>query len=186
MNTLIRILTFALMLGFSAVRGAAPEAPALEPTPESEPAKQWVWLAKQGVWGYGYEIKEGPASGLWRIDPGSKRAPAPAPAPAAADPYGFAAVLNRIRASMGLRPAAYDPSLSSWAAQNNVVQSNRGLGHHVNPGSYQNCGWNYADAESVAMGWMNSPGHRQNMLQPNMSRFGIAFGPGPYWTMNAM
>ena len=36
------------------------------------------------------------------------------------------------------------------------------------------------------MGWMNSPGHRQNMLQPDMSRFGIAFGPGPYWTMNAM
>jgi uncharacterized protein YkwD len=103
----------------------------------------------------------------------------------AADPYGFAQVLNRIRGAMGLPQVEYDPTLSSWAVQNNVAQSSRGLGHHVNPNCYQNCGWNYSDAESVATGWMNSPGHRQNMLQPNISRFGIAFGPGPYWTLNA-
>ena len=87
---------------------------------------------------------------------------------------------------MGLPPAVYDPELSSWAVQNNVAQANRGLGHHVNPNCHQNCGWNYPDAESVAVGWMNSPGHRQTMLLPTMSRFGIAYGPGPYWTMNAM
>lgn len=178
MSSLKHIMTLALILSASAVRAA--EAEALAPAADPAPAKQWVWLAQQGVWGYGYQIKEGPHSGLWRIDADSKWAPAPA------DPYGFAAVLNRIRASMGLGPAAYDPSLSSWAVQNNVAQSNRGLGHHVNPNCYQNCGWNYADAESVASGWMNSPGHRQNMLTPNMSRFGIAFGPGPYWTMNAL
>jgi hypothetical protein len=177
-------MTLALILSASNVRAADTEAqaPAPEPAAEAAPAKQWVWLAKQGVWGYGYQIKEGPHSGLWRIDPDSKRRPA---APAG-DPYGFAAILNRFRASMGLRPAAYDPNLSSWASQNNAAQNSRGLGHHINPGGYQNCGWNYANAESVASGWMNSPGHRQNMLQPNMSRFGIAFGPGPYWTMNAM
>jgi uncharacterized protein YkwD len=31
---------------------------------------------------------------------------------------------------------------------------------------------------------MNSPGHAQNMLSPSATRFGIAYGPGPYWTMN--
>ncbi|MGZ3488645.1 MAG: CAP domain-containing protein, partial [Isosphaeraceae bacterium] len=46
-------------------------------------------------------------------------------------------------------------------------------------------GWNYADASAVAQGWMNSPGHRQNLLSPLISRFGIAFGPGPYRTLNA-
>ena len=177
MSNLRRITMVTLILSATAVHGVRAEATGSAP----DPAKNWVWLSRQGVWGYGYQIQDGPQSGLWRIDPGSKRAPA-----AAGDPYGFAAVLNRIRTSMGLPAVAYDPTLSSWAVQNNVAQSNRGLGHHVNPNCHQNCGWNYANAESVANGWMNSPGHRQNMLMPSMSRFGIAFGPGPYWTMNAM
>ena len=102
------------------------------------------------------------------------------------DPYGFTAILNRLRAAAGLHPVAYDPELSSWASQNNAVQCHRGIGHHVNPCGVQNCGWNYSDASSVAQGWMNSPGHRQNMLSPLITRFGIAFGPGPYWTLNAL
>lgn len=100
------------------------------------------------------------------------------------DPYGFANVLNRIRSAAGLRPLAYDSSLSSSARRNNVMQSIRGLGHFVNAGTAQNSAYNYDDAESVAAGWMNSPGHRANMLSPTASSFGIAFGPGPYWTMN--
>lgn len=103
----------------------------------------------------------------------------------AGDPYGFAAILNSYRASVGLPPVAYDPSLAAWASQNNAAQSRRGLGHHINPNCFQNCGWNYGNAWSVAQGWMNSPGHRQNMLSPSITRFGIAYGPGPYWTMNA-
>jgi uncharacterized protein YkwD len=121
---------------------------------------------------------------------------APTPAPTAAptqpyayqtggDPYGFTNVLNRLRAAAGLHPLAYDPSLSSWAQQNNAEQCRRGLGHHVNPFGTQNCAYNYSDANSAATGWMNSPGHRDNMLSPTATSFGIAFGPGPYWTMNA-
>jgi uncharacterized protein YkwD len=175
-NTITRIMTLALILTATTVVTAAAE----ETTTPAEPVKQWVWLESQGVWGYGYQIQEGPHRGLWRIDPGSKQAPVPN------DPYGFADVLNRIRTSMGLPAVAYDPSLSSWAAQNNVAQNQQGLGHHINPNCHQNCGWNYGDAESVANGWMNSPGHRQTMLLPTMSRFGIAYGPGPYWTLNAL
>ncbi|WP_165221790.1 CAP domain-containing protein [Aquisphaera insulae] len=119
-------------------------------------------------------------------------APAPAPQQGAApcdcsggDPYGFAAVLNRIRAAAGLHPLSYDSDLSSWASQNNAAQCRRGIGHHVNPGCFQNCGWNHTSAEDVARGWMDSPGHRENMLSPSVTRFGIAYGPGPYWTLNA-
>jgi uncharacterized protein YkwD len=125
----------------------------------------------------------------------SAATPAPLPATAGAaancdctggtDPYGFAAILNHLRVRAGLHPLAYDPDLSSWAGQNNAAQCRRGLGHHVNPCGVQNCGWNYSDANSVAQGWMNSPGHRQNLLSPSVSRFGLAFGPGPYWTFNA-
>src|SRR5215472_12894244 len=118
MKTFVRILMAVTVLASGGARVRAAEE-----SVAAEPAKQWVWLERQGVWGYGYQITEGPHSGLWRIDPSSKQAPA------AADPYGFSAVLNRIRARMGLAPAAYDPALSSWAAQNNAAQSSRGLGH---------------------------------------------------------
>src|SRR3954447_24526931 len=100
MSTLTRLTTAALILSTLASSGKAVE----ESSTASEPEKQWVWLESQGVWGYGYQIEDGPQRGLWRIDPGTKRAPMPA------DPYGFAEVLNGIRARMGLPPAVYDPS----------------------------------------------------------------------------
>lgn len=104
---------------------------------------------------------------------------------ASVDPYGFGSILNNYRASAGLPPVAYDVELSAWASQNNLAQNSYGLGHHVNPGCLQNSGWNYADASSVAVGWINSPAHRDTLLSGAITRFGIAYGPGPYWTLNA-
>jgi Cysteine-rich secretory protein family len=150
---------------------------------QDQPKKSWVWLTKQGVWGYGYQIDEGPNRGLWRIDPETKRAPEEMVP--TTDPYGFAAILNQYRAAAGLAPMVYDHELSAWAAQNNVVQSEKGIGHHITANCFQNCAWNTPDAASTAEEWMNSRGHRANMLTPAGSRFGIAYGPGPYWTMNA-
>src|SRR5262249_10469552 len=59
-----------------------PEAPNAVPTPAQATApapppgefagaraKRWVWLSKQGVYGFGYQREDG----LWVIDPGSKR-----------------------------------------------------------------------------------------------------------------
>lgn len=133
-----------------------------------------------------------PAAEMVGYEPAPVQYAEPTPAPTqpyayqtGGDPYGFTNVLNRIRASAGLHPLAYDPSLSSWAHQNNAEQCRRGLGHHINPFGTQNCAYNYSDADSAATGWMNSPGHRENMLSPTATSFGIAFGPGPYWTMNA-
>jgi Cysteine-rich secretory protein family len=149
---------------------------------QDQPPKQWVWLNTQGVFAYGYQIQDGPYRGLWRVDPDSKRAPEDL-APAT-DPYGFAAILNTYRAHAGLSPLAYDQELSAWAANNNAEQATRGIGHHVVPNCYQNCAWNTPDASSVGQAWMESRGHRANMLNGSVTRFGIAFGPGPYWTMN--
>lgn len=100
------------------------------------------------------------------------------------DPHGFAGVLNSVRARAGLPPLQHDPSLSDWASRNNAAMCRRGLGHHVVPGCNQNCGWNYSNPQEVAQGWMDSPGHRANMLSPAVRSFGIAYGPGPYWTLN--
>lgn len=107
------------------------------------------------------------------------------PAVPSTDPYGFLPILNSYRASAGLPAVVFDSNLSAWASQNNAAQSRRGIGHHVNPNCFQNSAWNCVNAWDVAQSWMNSPGHRRNMLSPHITRVGIAYGPGPYWTMNA-
>jgi hypothetical protein len=173
MNGTARILATALIV-FSLAATCLAQDP---------PKKAWVWLNSQGVWGYGYQIEEGPHKGLWRIDPETKRAPEEAVP--TTDPYGFAAILNQYRAAAGLHPLIYDHDMSAWAAQNNAAQSERGIGHHVSANFFQNCAWNTPDAASTADEWMNSRGHRANMLSSSVTHFGIAFGPGPYWTMNA-
>jgi hypothetical protein len=53
---------------------AAPtQAPAAQPTAAAAaaatPQKQWVWLAQEGVYGFGYQRPDG----LWEIDAGSRR-----------------------------------------------------------------------------------------------------------------
>lgn len=44
-------------------------APVAEPAPANTPAKQWIWLPYEGVYGYGYQR----ADGYWEIDPNSRR-----------------------------------------------------------------------------------------------------------------
>lgn len=118
-------------------------------------------------------------------EPEPEPEPEPAPQPAySGDPYGFAAFLNTYRASAGLPPVAYCPNLSAWASQNNSAQCLYGLGHHVMANFSQNSGFNQSSVFEIARQWMNSPGHARNMLTPTASRFGIAYGPGPYWTLN--
>lgn len=99
------------------------------------------------------------------------------------DPYGFKFYLDGFRHDLGLCSLRYDSNLSSWATQNNIIQNQRGLGHYVNPNCWQNSGWNYSDTYSVFLGWYNSPGHRSAMMA-NVTSYGIAHGPGPYWTLN--
>src|SRR3954451_15217394 len=78
---------------------------AQEPSEDEGTSKQWVWLARQGVWGYGERIQEGPQRGLWNIDPGTKVAAA------TPDRYGSAELLNRLRPRMGRAPGVHDPDL---------------------------------------------------------------------------
>jgi hypothetical protein len=48
---------------------SATVASASAPAQASSPTKQWVWLAQEGVYGYGYQRPDG----LWEIEPGSRR-----------------------------------------------------------------------------------------------------------------
>jgi uncharacterized protein YkwD len=50
----------------------------------------------------------------------------------------------------------------------------------------ENIAWNYPDARSVLTGWMNSPGHRANILNPNYTQIGVGIAWNslgqPYYT----
>lgn len=44
----------------------------------------------------------------------------------------------------------------------------------------ENLAVNFSESESVAHAWMNSPGHRDNILNPNYTEMGIATAEGVY------
>jgi uncharacterized protein YkwD len=38
----------------------------------------------------------------------------------------------------------------------------------------ENIAWNYPGAQAAVAAWMNSPGHRANVLSPNYTEIGVA------------
>ncbi|MFD7137467.1 CAP domain-containing protein [Streptomyces sp. NPDC059894] len=110
---------------------------------------------------------------------------------------------NRERARAGLPPLAPDPLLATAARAHSVDMVARCFYSHTSPEGTQP--WDRAAAagsarrtigENIACGqrspaevvedWMNSPGHRANILKPAFTHIGVGFaggGPsGTYWT----
>jgi len=106
-------------------------------------------------------------------------APAPVPVVVVTDPYGFHVYLNDYRARAGLRPLRYSAHLAGWAYQNSL----RGFGHFIRVGRRQNAAAGQANAQAVAAQWMNSPAHRDAMLDPTVTTYGIAVANNA-WTLN--
>lgn len=104
---------------------------------------------------------------------------------------------NRERARAGLRPLAVDPALSTAAQAYSVDMAARAFYSHTSPEGSQpwdraaaagsrmrSIGENIAcgqrSAAEVVEGWMNSPGHRANILKRDFTHIGIGFaGGGP-------
>ncbi|MGN9762592.1 CAP domain-containing protein [Streptomyces sp. SD31] len=110
---------------------------------------------------------------------------------------------NRERAGAGLRPLAVDPVLASAAQEHSADMVARAFYSHTSPEGSQpwdraaaagstrrSIGENIACGQrspaEVVEGWMNSPGHRANILKRDFTHIGIGFaggGPaGTYWT----
>lgn len=137
--------------------------------------KGWVWLTKQGLFGYGSQIQSGEYKGMWRVDRKVKPAPRPIVPP-------FVSWLNGVRARAGLRPVGWDQNLANWASRNSAACQGRGLGHFVmGPARRQNAAM--GSPASIGGQWMNSPPHRAAMLDPSVTAIGLA-GVGSYWTLN--
>ncbi|WP_331618263.1 SafA/ExsA family spore coat assembly protein [Serpentinicella sp. ANB-PHB4] len=111
-------------------------------------------------------------------------------------------LVNIERSKHGLNPMKENWELSRVARYKSNDMRDRGYFSHTSPtyGSpfnmmknfgirYTAAGENIArgqrSAQAVMNGWMNSPGHRKNILNPNFTEIGVGYASGargPYWT----
>ena len=112
---------------------------------------------------------------------------------------------NQARARAGCRPVTPSRSLSNAAYQHSRDMANNHYFSHYNrfgsgPGNREwsagyrwnaygeNIAWGQRDASSVMNAWMNSPGHRQNILNCRYRNVGVGVAYNsrgvPYWTQD--
>lgn len=114
-----------------------------------------------------------------------------------------AALVNKERAANGLKPLRMNWELSRVARYKSEDMRDKRYFAHDSPTygspfdmmkkfevSYSYAGENIAagqtTAEAVMQSWMNSPGHRKNILSPNFTEIGVGYATGGsykyYWT----
>jgi uncharacterized protein YkwD len=118
------------------------------------------------------------------------------------------ALVNQRRAEAGLAPVKVNATLTSCAQSYSEVQASQGAINHTgpdgsNPGQrLKRCGYawkhsgenlaaGYVDANEVMTAWMNSPGHRKNIMNGKLKEIGIGFAhrdndPGQYYDYYVM
>lgn len=109
-------------------------------------------------------------------------------------------LVNEIRAENGLSKLTLNTELSAVARLKSQDMKDKNYFSHTSPTygspfdmmkqfgiSYRTAGENiaygYATPESVVDGWMNSPGHRANILNSSYKEIGVGYvASGHYWT----
>ena len=109
-------------------------------------------------------------------------------------------LVNKERAKNGLKALTMDENVRKVARTKSSDMSTKNYFSHTSPTygspfdmlksfgiSYKSAGENiaqgYTTAEAVVKGWMNSSGHRANILNANYTKIGIGYeAKGNYWT----
>jgi uncharacterized YkwD family protein/spore coat assembly protein SafA len=116
-------------------------------------------------------------------------------------------LVNAERAKVGLKPLTSDWELARVARfKSEDMRDNRYFDHNspiygtpfqmmksfgINYGyAGENIAAGQTTAESVMKSWMNSPGHKKNILSPNFTHIGVGYAKGGsyghYWTQQFM
>ena len=82
-------------------------------------------------------------------------------------------ITNVERTSRGLRPLEVTQPLMNDARAWSDVQASRGRMFHSKMGHGENVAVGYNTPQAVMTAWMNSPGHRRNILNPRYSYIGV-------------
>ncbi|MFD5553997.1 CAP domain-containing protein [Streptomyces sp. NPDC127068] len=181
----------------SASAPAAPEKQRTSPPPKPETAP----------------TTKAPQSTPSTSAPTSKPAPstpaAPPPPPATEAPVTgspetqVVALVNRERAKVGCQPVSADAGLARLAEDFSQDMAARGFFDHTDPDGDspwdraeaagisdlggENIARGQADAAAVMAAWMDSPGHRANILNCDFKTLGVGAhfaSGGPWWTQN--
>ncbi|CAG7609229.1 CAP domain-containing protein [Actinacidiphila bryophytorum] len=133
------------------------------------------------------------------------RAPAPSPSSdkLTATRAAILSLVNKERATAGCKPLTASSSLDGLAQAFSDDMAARGFFDHTDPDGHtpwdrakargisnlggENIARGQADAEAVMTAWMNSPGHRANILNCDYTTLGVGihFGTGgPWWTQD--
>jgi cell wall-associated NlpC family hydrolase len=135
---------------------------------------------------YGYNGVAGQGIGAWPtcgqyLDDAVEPAPVATPAPAGE--VTVRQLTNAARVSAGCDPLEVDWNLvasaqrhADWMAQNGRLEHSE-LGGGV---AAENIAQGYDSAQSVTEGWMDSAGHRENMLNCDYTHMGLGWADG-YW-----
>lgn len=112
---------------------------------------------------------------------------------------------NQARAKEGLSALQYDEKIADTARAHSADMAVRRFFDHTNPDgkspfdrmkaagfrystAAENIAWNQRSPEAVMDSWLNSPGHRANILNANLTHLGvglhIATDGSYYWTQN--
>jgi len=106
------------------------------------------------------------------------------------------ALVNDERAKVGIQPLTLNTALNASAAEKCNDMVARNYWSHNTPdgqepfvviekhyGQYrqleENLGYGFKDAQSTVYGWMNSPGHKRNILERNVTEVGYAICYSP-------
>ncbi|MEV7420855.1 CAP domain-containing protein [Streptomyces sp. NPDC089919] len=165
---------------------SATPSPKASPTPSAEPSRT-------------------PAP---KAVPTPSRTPAKSPAARVPDSAAGAeaavlALVNQERARAGCTPVRQNPPLAALAGAYSKDMAVRGFFDHTDPDGAnpwdraskaginglggENIARGQADAQAVMSAWMNSPGHRANILNCDFRTLGVGayFGAGgPWWTQD--
>lgn len=112
-------------------------------------------------------------------------------------------LVNEVRSKAGLSRLRRDERLRTAARNHSKDMARRKFCAHVNPDGVtpaqrmSDAGYPHPGAENVARGqqkphsvmtaWMQSPGHRANILNPGFATIGVGVElawDGPFWTQN--
>jgi uncharacterized protein YkwD len=112
------------------------------------------------------------------------------------------ALVNASRTSMGLGAVRCDPAMTAVARGHSSDMCSRGYFDHTGldgrdpfdrlrdggvrfSSAGENIAWGQSDADEVHTAWMNSAGHRRNILDGDYARIGVGLdrcGGDMYWT----
>lgn len=107
----------------------------------------------------------------------------PEPAPLSATEWEMLRHVNRARLANNRPPFRWSPALMATARQHSANQSRSGRMFHGGTSGWsgENVAVGQRDAEDVTRAWMNSPGHRANILTGRFTEIGVG-AVGRYYT----